>query len=137
MLQPSSSTEGQWRSANDFFNQPDSAEVDEVPRYRSVTSLMPEWHQEARCKTVSKSVFFGSSSPDERPAYTLSSIRQARAICASCPVFNECLSHAIKNREDYGLWAGTTMRQRREIFRSINAKELTEADVINALKRRG
>jgi len=84
---------------------------------------------------VDKSVFFGSSSPEERPAYTLSSIRKARAICASCPVFNECISHAIKQREDYGLWAGTTMRQRRELFRLIDSGALTETDVIDALKR--
>lgn len=96
---------------------------------------MPEWHLQAGCKTAQKSVFFGSSSPDERPAYTLSSIREARAICASCEVFNECLAHAIRQREDYGLWAGTTMRQRRELFRSIDKHEVTEADVIEALKR--
>lgn len=135
MLQPSSSTEGQWRSANDFFNQPDNSEVEEVPRYRSVTSLMPEWHQEAACRTISKSVFFGSSSPDERPAYTLSSIREARSICDVCPVFNECLYQALHNREDYGLWAGTTMRQRKEIFRMIDAQEITEQIVYETLKR--
>jgi WhiB family redox-sensing transcriptional regulator len=98
--------------------------------------MIPEWHTMAECRTVEKSVFFGSSSPEERPAYTLSSIREARALCAACPVFNECLNHAIKSREDYGLWAGTTMRQRRELFHQIDAGEITEADVIEALKRR-
>jgi WhiB family transcriptional regulator, redox-sensing transcriptional regulator len=98
--------------------------------------MMPQWHLQAQCRTVQKSVFFGSSSPEERPAYTLSSIRQAREICAACPVFNECLSHAIKQREDYGLWAGTTMRQRRELFRLIDNRELTEEDVIQALERK-
>jgi WhiB family transcriptional regulator, redox-sensing transcriptional regulator len=97
--------------------------------------MIPEWHTMAECRTSEKSVFFGSSSPEERPAYTLSSIRKARTICAACPVFNECLSHAIKQREDYGLWAGTTMRQRRELFRLIDAGEMTEADVITALRR--
>lgn len=81
-------------------------------------------------------MFFGSSSPEERPAYTLSSIRKARELCAACPVFNECLAHAIKAREVYGLWAGTTMNQRRELFRRIDAAEFSEQQVIDALKRR-
>lgn len=132
---PSTSTEGRWTPASEFFSIVITAEFDEKPRYRSVTSLMPDWHLEAQCKGVNKSVFFGSSSPDERPAYTLSSIRKARAICATCPVFNECITHAIRVREDYGLWAGTTMRQRRELFRLIDAGTFTEAEVIDTLKR--
>jgi WhiB family redox-sensing transcriptional regulator len=136
MQQPSSSTGGSWRNAHEFFSIVITAEVEETPRYRSVTSLMPEWHMLAACCRTDKSVFFGSSSPEERPAYTLSSIRKARAICASCPVFNECLAHAIKQREDYGLWAGTTMRQRKELFRKIDSREITEQDVIDNLKRK-
>jgi len=127
---------GAWRSADDFFSVNVTVEVEEVPRYRSVATMIPEWHNEAHCRTQDKSVFFGSSSPEERPAYTLSSIREARTICASCPVFNECLKYAIYNREDYGLWAGTTMRQRRELFHRIDAKELTAQDVVDALSRR-
>jgi WhiB family redox-sensing transcriptional regulator len=113
-----------------------TTELEEKPRYRSVSSLMPQWHMQAMCREVHKSVFFGSSSPDERPAYTLSSIRKARSICEACPVFNECITHAIKQREDYGLWAGTTMRQRRELFRLIDAGTMTENEVIDALKRK-
>jgi WhiB family redox-sensing transcriptional regulator len=109
--------------------------VDDVPRYRSIISLMPEWHTRAACRTTSKSVFFGSSTPEERPAYTLTSIRKARAICEMCPVFNECLYQALTNREDYGLWAGTTMRQRKEIFRAVDSAALTIAEVYDAMRR--
>src|SRR5512139_2491249 len=103
MLQPSTSTGKRWKmTADEFFRLQVVVEVEEVPRYRSVTSMIPEWHIMAECRTSEKSVFFGSSSPEERPAYTLSSIRKARTICSACPVFNECLNHAIKQREDYG-----------------------------------
>ena len=124
-----------WRSANDFFSIADHADVDDVPRYRSIISLMPEWHTRAACKATSKAVFFGSSSPEERPAYTLTSIRQARAICEMCPVFNECLYQALTNREDYGLWAGTTMRQRKEIFRMVDRGTGTIAAVYDSMRR--
>lgn len=138
MLQPSTSMDGEWKSADEFFKfgQDDQDDVDDIPMYRSVASMIPEWHSEAECRTKDKSVFFGSSSPEERPAYTLSSIREARTLCAICPVFNECLAHAIRTREVYGLWAGTTMNQRKGLFRKIECGELTEQQVIDALKRR-
>lgn len=135
MQQQSASTASSWKSAQQFFSLVITTEVDEKPRYRSVSSLMPTWHTEAECRTTQKSVFFGSSSPDERPAYTLSSIRKARGICATCPVFAECLTHAVRQREDYGLWAGTTMRQRRELFRLIDKGVLTEDQVIEGLMK--
>ena len=135
MLQRSTSTDERWKNANDFFSIADHADVDDVPRYRSIISLMPEWHTRAACRTTSKSVFFGSSTPEERPAYTLTSIRKARAICETCPVFNECLYQALTNREDYGLWAGTTMRQRKEIFRLVDQAMATIAEVYDAMRR--
>lgn len=133
MLPRSASTVSSWKSAQQFFSLVITTEVEEKPRYRSVSSLMPMWHTQAECRTTQKSVFFGSSSPEERPAYTLSSIRKAREICAACPVFAECLTHAVRQREDYGLWAGTTMRQRRELFRLIDRGVLTEDQVIEGL----
>jgi WhiB family redox-sensing transcriptional regulator len=135
MLQRSTSMDVRWKSANDFFSIADHADVDDVPRYRSIISLMPEWHTRAACRTTSKSVFFGSSTPEERPAYTLTSIRKARAICEMCPVFNECLYQALTNREDYGLWAGTTMRQRKEIFRAVDQQLTTIGAIYDSLRR--
>lgn len=135
MLQRSTSTDERWKSANDFFSIADHTDIEDVPRYRSIISLMPEWHTRAACRNTSKSVFFGSSTPAERPAYTLTSIRKARAICETCPVFNECLYQALTNREDYGLWAGTTMRQRKEIFRSVDRELITIAEIYDVMRR--
>lgn len=136
MLQPSTSTGAQWKSANDFFQTRYTAVEEERLRYRSVSSMFPNWFERAECRTTQKSVFFGSSSPEERPAYTLSSIREARNMCAMCPVFNECLAQAIFNREVYGLWAGTTMRQRKSFFRKIDIGETTENEVYESLRRK-
>lgn len=136
MQQPSTSTGAQWRSANDYFKTPDHAVDEDRLIYRSINSMYPKWFDRAECRTTEKSVFFGSSSPEERPAYTLSSIRRARAMCASCPVFNECLSQAIHNREVFGLWAGTTMRQRKSFFKQIDAGVITAEEVYSMLMRR-
>ncbi|TMK81786.1 MAG: WhiB family transcriptional regulator, partial [Actinobacteria bacterium] len=42
---------------------------------------------------------------------------EALSICATCPVRAQCLDYAIRNRETYGIWGGTTPDQRRRIRR--------------------
>ncbi len=49
---------------------------------------------------------------DEIPA-----IRAAKAICATCPVQQLCLEHALTNRERDGVWGGLTEKERRRIIR--------------------
>jgi WhiB family redox-sensing transcriptional regulator len=42
----------------------------------------------------------------------------AKAICKTCPVINECLQHALVSNEQ-GVWGGTTDNQRRHLRRSL------------------
>ena len=39
-------------------------------------------------------------------------VAKAKKICASCPVLQECRTHAIEN-EEFGVWGGLTANQRR------------------------
>lgn len=41
-----------------------------------------------------------------------------KSICAGCPVLTECLSHALDNRIEFGVWGGLTERQRRALLKS-------------------
>jgi WhiB family redox-sensing transcriptional regulator len=41
--------------------------------------------------------------------------RQAKAVCAACPVRTTCLKHALDNREEYGVWGGCTEAERHAI----------------------
>ena len=38
---------------------------------------------------------------------------EAKAICGTCPVRNECLAYAIKNGELFGVWGGYAPKKRR------------------------
>ena len=40
----------------------------------------------------------------------------AIAICAVCPVRQQCLDHALQRRERLGIWGGKTAGQRRAIL---------------------
>jgi WhiB family transcriptional regulator, redox-sensing transcriptional regulator len=77
----------------------------------------PEWRERAACLNYPAILFFGlddSESPAERRARET----QAKRICASCVVRNECLDYALTTREPYGIWGGLTELERRARLRS-------------------
>lgn len=68
------------------------------------------WRDLAACRDDSEGLFF----PDETDIGT---INAAKAICAACPVQDECLSYAIETNQSQGIWAGTTPKERRRLRR--------------------
>lgn len=42
-------------------------------------------------------------------------VDRARAICATCPVVNDCLEYALSEHIDHGVWGGCSERERRRI----------------------
>lgn len=72
---------------------------------------IPEWHEWALCGGMDFATFFGAVN-DERPTMKRSEISAARRICSACPVKRECLQWALGTGEDFGVWGGTSGRQR-------------------------
>jgi WhiB family redox-sensing transcriptional regulator len=62
----------------------------------------PAWHDAGACRTVTEVDFF-----PRRGASTAA----ARATCAGCPVRVDCAAYGLE-REELGIWGGTTERQR-------------------------
>ena len=69
----------------------------------------PPWHQDALCRGVGVEQFF-----IERG----SQYGASRALCARCPVSEECLEVAMGDALLDGLWSNTTPRQRRAMRRA-------------------
>lgn len=69
-----------------------------------------EWQDSAACRTVDADRFF--SPPGERGEARRHRERLARQICDACPVREECASFALDIGEEYGIWGGTTDRER-------------------------
>jgi hypothetical protein len=82
-------------------------------------SPLPEWMNDQRIKCKGLVAFFYPNKPN-------SEVAKAKAVCngldGSPPcVFREtCLKHAIDNHEAYGVWGGTSERDRRKIQRARN-----------------
>lgn len=71
---------------------------------------IPRWVSRAACRGEDPAMFF--------PEYGMSRYAyRALAICAECPVKAECLDHALTHDEEYGIWGGTSQRERRRIKR--------------------
>lgn len=71
---------------------------------------MADWRQQAACRGIDTAVFF----PETRKRDDYAA---AMRICASCPVSDECLKDALRDREKRGVWGGTTEQDRRRILR--------------------
>ena len=67
---------------------------------------MTSWHADAACRGCDPSLFFPGRGDNQ-------SVQRAQAVCAACPVQDDCLTHHLP--EKYGVWGGTSERQRRRI----------------------
>jgi WhiB family redox-sensing transcriptional regulator len=75
----------------------------------AVTAQPMTWRESGRCKGADPEVFYPDD--DEDPAV------EAKEICASCPVREVCLEHALTMREKVGVWGGYTAKERRRMLR--------------------
>ncbi len=71
----------------------------------------PDWHSRAACRRQAPSRWVSSN---QRARY-----EAERAVCASCPVREECLTFALEHPDVAGCWGGTDDRERRELHRQV------------------
>ena len=69
----------------------------------------------AKCVTADPDIFMPEGADHIRIT------RQAKAICSECPLVLTCLDYAIRNNE-WGIWGGTTMKERQYIKRHPSRK---------------
>lgn len=74
------------------------------------------WQDRASCKGMDPTLFFG---PEYAETVKEKRDREdaAKAVCAECPVRNECLEYALDAREAYGIWGGRTEVERKALLR--------------------
>lgn len=84
-----------------------------APSSRNVPSPRQqwEWQRRARCRNLDPEVFFEAE--HEGRGTRIRRERVAKRICLDCPVQRECRTHALSLGERYGVWGGTSERDRR------------------------
>jgi WhiB family redox-sensing transcriptional regulator len=71
----------------------------------------PDWQEFALCAETDPEAFF----PEKG-----GSTKNAKKVCAACPVRRECLEYALDHDERFGIWGGLSERERRRLRRSVN-----------------
>lgn len=61
------------------------------------------------CKDYDPELFYPTS---EKNA---AAVAAAKSVCGRCPLRARCLAYALEMGDDWGIWAGTTARERRRM----------------------
>jgi WhiB family redox-sensing transcriptional regulator len=72
-----------------------------------------DWRHVAACRDVDPELFFpiGNTGP------ALLQIDEAKRVCRSCAVMDECLQWALDSGQDAGVWGGMSEDERRALKR--------------------
>ena len=75
-----------------------------------------DWRSHAACLEKDPELFFpvGNTGP------ALLQIEEAKAVCRTCDVMDECLSWAMSSGQDAGVWGGMSEDERRALKRRRN-----------------
>lgn len=84
--------------------------MNETSRLPYTQSEAWDWQQEAACRGMDTELFFHPEG--ERGGTRRRRAEAAKAICATCPVIEQCREAAIAAREPYGVWGGMTEEER-------------------------
>ena len=90
---------------DDWFIDPVRLGVPGV-RKQQVDENPLAWQSDALCAQTDPEAFF----PEKG-----GSTRDAKKICSTCEVRNQCLEYALHNDERFGIWGGLSERERRKL----------------------
>ena len=88
----------------------ESRPFDEMPDVRDLLTR-PAWHAQAACRGTDANFY-----PDRGE-----SVEPAKALCAACPVLEECKAFALDSGESHGVWGGLSGRERRTVRKTRRA----------------
>ena len=83
----------------------------------------PAWHADAACRGMGPDAFVIARGAN------VNTMARARAVCATCPASEPCLSYALADPDCVGIWGGTTGTERRQLRRDATMAP-TEAEAI-------
>lgn len=79
---------------------------------RSACDSRPDWRAAAACRDADPELFFPDGDGSAR-----AQVKAAKLICRGCPVSATCLSWALADGQEAGIWGGLTEDERRRLHR--------------------
>ena len=79
--------------------------------YQELVNADMSWHARAACRD------YDLSAGDPWFSEKGQSSKRARAVCGGCEVRETCLSWALENGIEYGIWGGLSRRERKTLSR--------------------
>jgi WhiB family redox-sensing transcriptional regulator len=73
----------------------------------------PNWRVNAACRDADPELFF----PEGDLSSARVAVKTAKLICRGCPVSATCLSWALADGQEAGIWGGLTEDERRKLHR--------------------
>lgn len=89
---------------------------------KALTEPLGDWVSEALCSQTDPEAFF----PQHRGG-TDKTADPAKAVCALCPVRQECRDYAFASKELWGVWGGVSEIERRKTLGIKNVRGATAA----------
>ena len=88
--------------------------MSEISRLPKPIADLWEWQYSGACQELPTEMFFH---PDgERGPRRRNRENAAKAVCAACPVIQQCREHALSVQEPYGIWGGLNEDERLAIL---------------------
>lgn len=84
----------------------------------------PAWKARAACRDIATADFFPNTSAESGESY-----KYLRRLCGDCEVRMDCLTAALDGEEMFGLWAGTSPRERRRALNNPQFRQRLERRV--------
>lgn len=78
-----------------------------------------DWRHDAECRRADRNVDPDLFHPAGTTGPYVGQIKEAKAICRSCPVITECGDWALAHRQESGIWGGMTEQERISHHRRI------------------
>jgi len=86
----------------------------EITRLPGPVADLWDWQFDGACRRVGPEVFFHPEG--ERGSKRRTRASAAKEICLTCPVLQQCRTHALSVREPYGVWGGLTEDERETVY---------------------
>jgi len=147
-LRPGPTSHGLTPDSGDakYTDQPERPEISPTDGQKGIVTMtdtgrLPapqltywDWQLNAACRGMAGTMFFHPAG--ERNGARRARIQNAKTVCRTCPVIAQCLEHALRLPEPYGIWGGLSEDERAQQLGVRSLRYPTRATNLGGMQER-